>query len=198
MHKKIAHPRTAGAAVLFSIVLVTIIRFAFGNSSVSSGDVKHLIKENTRYKVSHVVDGDTFSVSLDTASSSEHSGQTATIRVLGINTPETVDPRRPVQCYGPEASAEAKRLLTGGTVSFAFSPDRELTDKYGRYLAYVYMSDGLLYNEYMIEQGFAREYTVGSAYSLQSEFRAAQAEAKKAHRGLWSACPNMQTTKSTK
>ena len=114
-----------------------------------------------------------------------------TVRVLGINTPETVDPRKPVECYGPEASVEGKSLLDGRSVELKFNPNRERMDKYGRYLLYVYRDDGLFYNEYMIQQGFAEEYTVGTPYSLQGEFRRDEAAAKAAKLGLWGKCdPN--------
>ena len=63
-----------------------------------------------------------------------------------------------------------------------------MTDKYSRYLAYVYRDDGMFYNEIMIKDGYAREYTFGSAYSFQSQFRADEKIAKKAGIGLWGAC----------
>ncbi len=132
------------------------------------------------YKVTYVVDGDTFKASVN--------GREITVRVLGINTPETVDPRKPVECYGPEASVEGKLLLAGRSVELKLNPDREHRDKYGRYLLYVYRDDGLFYNEHMIAEGFAREYTVGSAYSFQGEFRKAETAAKTAGKGLWGKC----------
>lgn len=132
------------------------------------------------YPVTSVVDGDTFKASVR--------GKEITVRVLGINTPETVDPRKPVECYGPEASAEAKRSLTDRKVELKQNPDREARDRYGRYLAYVYRDDGLFYNEYMIENGYAREYTYGTAYSLQSEFKGIEKKAQKEGKGLWGKC----------
>ena len=138
------------------------------------------IDPNIYYPVTYVVDGDTFKV--------EVNQKEITIRVLGINTPETVDPRKPVECYGPEASKQAKTLLEGQKVRLVFNPNREMIDKYGRYLAYAYRDDGLFYNEVMIKDGYAREYTFGTPYSFQSEFRADQKVAQKAKLGLWGAC----------
>lgn len=108
--------------------------------------------------------------------------------MLGINTPETVDPRKKVQCYGPEASADTKSLLKHQKVRLTFSPDREMRDKYGRYLAYVYREDGMFVNEFLLENGFAKEYTVGKPYDLQSEFRAIEAKARQDRVGLWTVC----------
>ena len=79
--------------------------------------------------VTRVVDGDTVIVSAD--------GRSEDVRVLGIDTPETVDPRKPVGCYGPQASAYTKHLLTGRPVRLKY--DRVVHDKYGRFLAYVYL-----------------------------------------------------------
>jgi micrococcal nuclease len=144
-----------------------------------SGEVS--IDETKHYPVSYVVDGDTFKADID--------GREITVRLLGINAPETVDPRKPVECFGPEASAEAKSLLNGRTVELRFNPNRERTDRYGRYLLYAYRDDGLFLNEDLIKNGFAKEYTVGTPYSFQAEFRKAEAEAKAAGKGLWKACP---------
>jgi micrococcal nuclease len=139
------------------------------------------IDPETAYPVVSVIDGDTFTADVG--------GKTITVRALGIDTPETVDPRKPVQCYGPEASVEAKHMLGGAHVRLLANPDRERRDRYGRYLLYVYRSDGLFYNRYMIENGFAREYTFGhESYQHQNEFRSAEAMARSTGRGLWKVC----------
>jgi micrococcal nuclease len=139
------------------------------------------IDQTAYYPVTHVMDGDTIAVNIN--------GTAVPIRLLGIDTPETVDPRKPVRCYGPEASAETKSLVTGKTVRLALNPNREMTDKYGRYLAYVYIDGGVFLNDYLVSNGFAREYTVGSAYSFQAQFRNDQAQAQQKDLGLWKACP---------
>jgi micrococcal nuclease len=81
-------------------------------------------------------------------------------------------------------------LLKKQNVRLNLNPDRETHDNYGRYLAYVYREDGLFVNEFLISNGFAREYTVGKAYDMQMEFRQAQAEAQRQNLGLWAACRN--------
>ncbi len=130
------------------------------------------------YQVARVVDGDTIDVDSD--------GEHARIRILGINTPETVDPRKPVQCFGPEASHEAKQLLTGKTVTLKADPTQDDRDKYGRFLRYVTMEDGADFGKFMISEGYAYEYTFHTANQHQAQYRAAQKAAKLAKRGLWS------------
>jgi micrococcal nuclease len=131
------------------------------------------------YPVIKVVDGDTIEVRKD--------GRIVKVRLIGINTPETVDPRRPVQCFGKEASAEAHRLLDGQSVSLETDPSQDTYDKYGRLLAYAFLPDGTLFNEHMIAAGVAHEYTYDKPYTYQKRFKEAQAEAQAAQRGLWSA-----------
>jgi micrococcal nuclease len=123
------------------------------------------------------VDGDTVSVSIE--------GKTETVRFIGIDTPETVDPRKAVQCFGKEASDKTKELLAGQRVMLEKDPSQGERDKYGRLLAYVYRSDGLPVNEYLVEQGYAHEYTYSAPYKYQAEFRAAEAQARLLGRGLW-------------
>ena len=105
---------------------------------------------------------------------------------IGIDTPETVDPRKSVQCFGREASNKAKELLGGKKVRIELDASQGERDKYGRLLAYLYRDDGIFYNRYMIEQGYAHEYTYNIPYKYQAEFKTAQKAAQTAHIGLWS------------
>ncbi|MDD2758147.1 MAG: thermonuclease family protein [Patescibacteria group bacterium] len=130
------------------------------------------------YSISSVVDGDTVKVNID--------GTIVTLRLIGLDTPETVDPRKTVQCFGKEASDKAKELLTGKKVRLEADASQGELDKYGRRLAYIYREDGLFYNKYMIEQGYAHEYTYNTPYKYQAEFKAAQKSAQDNLRGLWS------------
>jgi micrococcal nuclease len=122
-----------------------------------------------------VVDGDTIKVS---------TGET--LRLIGIDTPETRDPRKPVQCFGREASARAHALLDGAHVRVEHDPTQGERDRYGRTLAYVWLPDGRLYNETIIAEGYAHEYTYAVPYRYRDEFRAAERWARAAARGLWS------------
>ena len=131
----------------------------------------------TLYCVTHVVDGDTIDISME--------GKSERVRLLGINTPETVDPRRPVQCFGKDASNKAKEILSGKWVSVESDPSQDAHDKYGRKLLYVYTADGTLFNKQMISDGYAFEYTYRYPYRYQEVFKAAERDARTHERGLW-------------
>ncbi len=131
------------------------------------------------YPVTKVVDGDTIWV--------DRQGARAKLRLIGLDTPEVRDPRKPVQCFGIEASEHAKQLLTGQQVYLEHDPGQDSIDKYGRELAYVWTTSGALINLDMIAEGFGHEYTYDLPYKYQERFRAAQAEARASGRGLWSA-----------
>jgi micrococcal nuclease len=129
--------------------------------------------------VINVVDGDTVDVQLE-------DGTTERIRLIGIDTPEVLDPRTPVQCFGREASAHAHELLDGQAVGIEFDPSQGERDIYGRLLAYVWLSDGRNLGEVMIADGFAHEYTYDQPYAYVDAFRAAQDLATASQAGLWS------------
>ena len=129
------------------------------------------------YKVIKVVDGDTIEILKN--------GKRVKVRLIGIDTPELVDPRRPVQCFGREASAEAHRLLDGTTVVIETDSSQDTYDKYGRLLAYVFLSDGTFVNERMIAEGFAHEYTYYIPYKYQSDFKKSEKAAREGNKGLW-------------
>lgn len=132
------------------------------------------------YLVSRVVDGDTIEVT--------KYGVKEKVRLIGINTPETVDPRKKVECFGKEASAELKQLLTGKQVKLVTDDTQTKYDKYGRLLAYVYTTDdGLFVNKHMIAEGYAYEYTYTVPYIFQKEFKEAQKQAETEGKGLWGA-----------
>ena len=129
------------------------------------------------YRVTAVVDGDTFKVLID--------GTQQTIRLIGVDTPETVDPRKTIQCFGIEASEKAKALLTGKSVRLEADSTQGELDKYGRLLRYAFLEDGTFFSKLMISEGYAREYTYNSAYKYQADFKSAEFDAKTAKRGLW-------------
>lgn len=111
------------------------------------------------------------------------------VRLIGIDTPETVDPRTSVQCFGPEASARMKATLPPGT-RIRLVYDVERLDRYGRTLAYVYRArDGEFVNAAMVRDGYASAYTVPPNVAHADEFVALQREAREGNRGLWGACP---------
>ena len=131
------------------------------------------------YPVLDVVDGDTIRI--------ERNGRRETLRLIGLDTPETKDPRRPVQCFGREASDRAHRLLDGKRVRIAEDPSQDTRDKYGRLLVYVWTQEDLFYNLSTIREGYAHEYTYDVAYQYQRQFKAAEREAREKRRGFWAA-----------
>ncbi len=129
------------------------------------------------HPVMAVVDGDTVKVNID--------GKEEALRLIGMDTPETVDPRKPVQCFAKEASAKAKEILTGKRVKLEADPSQGERDKYDRLLRYLYLEDGTLYNQMMIEEGYAHEYTYNTPYKYQEEFKQAEARARESKKGFW-------------
>lgn len=143
-------------------------------SITPSGDLPN----KTLYRVLKVVDGDTIDVLID--------GKTERLRLIGINTPETVDPRREVECFGKEASNKAKEILDNQFVVLENDTTQSERDKYGRLLRYVFLPDGTNFILFMIEEGYAYEYTYDGSYKYQKEFKLAQEYAKNNQKGLWS------------
>lgn len=166
--------------------LATVTQNEKTNTSefASASSATKLPEQDSNFLVTSVVDGDTIKVMID--------NEKKTIRVIGINTPETVDPRRPVECFGKEASDKAKELLTGKTVTLKVDPSQQDTDKYGRLLRYVFLSDGTDFGKSMIANGYAYEYTYNIPYNNQKSYKEAQQVAQLAEKGLWSkaACNN--------
>ena len=108
------------------------------------------------------------------------------VRVIGINTPEVAGPYTTEQCFGPQASAEAKRLLTDQQVWLEDDPNQGAKDKYGRTLGFIWIDNDVDFGLRMIQGGFAREYTYDKPYPHQLQYQAAQRQAQALQRGLWS------------
>ena len=121
--------------------------------------------------VERVVDGDTIIVR-----------GVGRVRLIGVDTPETVSPGRPVEFFGREASAFTKRLLEGRSVRLEY--DRERTDRYGRTLAYVHLADGTFANAEIVRRGYGHAYT-RFPFRYRDQFRQIEREARGAGRGLW-------------
>ncbi len=136
---------------------------------------KNEVKDNGLIKVTRVIDGDTIEI---------EGGER--VRYIGIDTPETVDPRKPVQCFGVEASKKNKEMVEGKIVRL----EKDITDrdKYNRLLRYIYVGD-IFINLELVKQGFAYSYSYPPDIKYQDQIVNAQQEAKDANRGLWSACP---------
>lgn len=167
--------RALGAVLLAPVLAVAVTACGGGSSSDDTPGVA---------TVTRVVDGDTLRVDID--------GERETVRLVGINTPETVAPDRPVECYGPEASEHLKELLPDGT-EVRLERDVEARDRYGRLLAYVYKADdGLFVNEDLVADGYAQARSYPPNTTLESELQAAQQQARSTGAGQWSACSPAQ------
>jgi len=126
-----------------------------------------------------VVDGDTIRVVVD--------GREEAIRYIGVDTPETVKPGSPVECYGKAASAANRRLVEGEPVRLV--ADAEARDRYGRRLAYVYRSrDDLFVNAALVRGGYATALTIPPNVAHADEFAALARRARRNRRGLWGEC----------
>ena len=148
----------------------------------SSGSTKSAAPPtaNGNATVERVVDGDTIIVRVG--------GRRERVRFIGMDTPESVKPNTPVQCFAIAASNRTKALLPAGT-SVRLVGDVEQRDKYKRLLAYVYRArDNLFVNLSLVRDGYAQPYTFPPNVAHTNEFVAAAAEARNAGRGLWSAC----------
>jgi len=130
-------------------------------------------------KALRAVDGDTIKISVE--------GREDTVRLIGVDTPETVHPNKPVEYFGREASAFTHRMADGKIVRLEFDQASAATkhrDRYGRLLAYVFLPDGTLLNSEIIRQGYGHAYTK-YPFSRKEEFVAIEREAREARRGLW-------------
>jgi micrococcal nuclease len=129
--------------------------------------------EEQHYGVARVIDGDTLLLANDVR-----------VRLIGVDTPETVKPEHPVEPWGPEATQFTRQFVASGQVRLQF--DKERRDRYERYLAYVWVGDRLL-NEELVLAGLARvELQYNYSPAMKTRFRRAEATAQSAHRGIWS------------
>jgi len=136
---------------------------------------------STNAYVVRVVDGDTMVAILDSEPDKEYK-----VRFLGVNTPETVDPRKPVECFGKQASDYVKSQLNNTRVMLKSDPEADEIDKYGRLLRNVFLEDGTDFCAQLVRMGYAYAYT---SFPLnaerKTELRELQAEAQESGAGLW-------------
>jgi micrococcal nuclease len=160
--------------VLFAAVTVFALdRFGTGDDEPASGG-------HAAGVVTRVVDGDTVAVRID--------GADERVRYIGVDTPETVKPGTPVQCFGRTASAYNHRLVDGQPVRLRFDAERH--DRYGRLLAYVYRArDGLFVNAALVRGGYATTLTIPPNTAHATQFAALERRARERQRGLWRSCP---------
>jgi micrococcal nuclease len=166
--------RTAVPALAAVVALAALLALSAATDHARAG-------RSGEPTVRRVVDGDTIVVALP--------GGDEQVRLVGIDTPETVKPDSPVECFGPEASARTKALLPPGT-TIRLERDVEARDRYGRLLAYVYrQADGVFVNLALATEGYARHLTIAPNNAYADRFAGAAATARRDGRGLWGACP---------
>jgi len=129
------------------------------------------------FPVLRIIDGDTIVVDVD--------GVSEKIRLIGVNTPETVDPRKKVECFGKEAARFVVDTLSETSVSLEADVSQGERDRYGRLLRYAFLSDGTLLNKIIIAEGYGYEYTYRIPYRYMEEFKDAERTARKLEKGLW-------------
>jgi micrococcal nuclease len=164
--------RSAIACLVLLAALVVLALDRLAPSDPGSGKASGV--------VTRVVDGDTVHVRIG--------GDDEAVRYIGIDTPETVKPGTPVQCFGKAASAYNHRLVEGQPVRLRF--DAERRDRYGRLLAYVYRDrDGLFVNAALVRGGYATTLSIAPNTAHARQFSALERRARRGRRGLWRACP---------
>ena len=127
-----------------------------------------------------VVDGDTVDIDIK--------GNTERVRLIGVNTPETKHPTKPIECFGPEASAHLTQLLPKGT-HVRIERDIEARDRYGRMLLYLYReSDNLFINLDLVSHGYGTPMSIEPNTFHRNDFVHAAALAETTNEGLWKAC----------
>jgi micrococcal nuclease len=156
--------------VPIALLLLLGVLGSCGNSNISQPDLATIVS---------VVDGDTIVLSVQ--------NQTETVRLLGIDTPETVHPTRPIECFGPEASAFTKATLEKGSV-VKLVRDVEPRDRYQRLLVYLFLTDGTLFNQLLIDRGLARTLSIEPNTAFASQFASHESSARNRRVGLWLYC----------
>jgi micrococcal nuclease len=170
----------AAWALLFAVLVFAGTQLIDGGSGGSgSGSSKPATPRGERTaKVLRVVDGDTIIVRV-------LGGRVERVRYIGVDTPESVKPDAPVECFGPEAKSFNRKLVDGEKVRLV--PDREAEDRFGRTLAFVYVG-GLLVNAELLREGYARTIEIPPNTSRAAEFDRLQSVAMRTSKGLWKAC----------
>ena len=136
--------------------------------------------EIAQVEIMHVVDGDTVDIDIN--------GHTERVRLIGLNTPETKHPTKPIECFGPEASAYLTQLLPKGT-DVRIERDVEARDRYGRMLLYLYLgSNNLFINLDLVARGYGTPMSIEPNTFHRNDFVRAAAQAEAADVGLWKAC----------
>lgn len=158
----------------------------FPDGGLASLTLRRSGEDGELARVARVIDGDTIELA---------GGER--VRYIGVDTPESVDPRKPVQCFGVEAARRNRDLVEGKDVRL----ERDISDRdrYGRLLRYVFLpavdsskagGGDALVNEVLVREGYASVYTFPPDVKYSERFLVAEREAREAKRGLWASCPS--------
>lgn len=164
---------------LLTLVVASCGYLAQQQGWLSGADTSAEQNQPGLYSINHFVDGDTIAVNMN--------GQKETVRFIGVDTPETHKPNTPVQCYGPAAAAFTKNTIGSSKVRLESDPLSTNRDRYDRLLRYVYLPDGTLLNEKLIQGGYGFYYPY-FPFSKSKQFAADEQAAMTAHKGLWTNC----------
>jgi micrococcal nuclease len=163
----------------FLLAVVALVAFVLQRDGSSGGDKDVGPGQQLAGHVTRVVDGDTAKVRVGS--------RELTVRYIGMDTPESVKPNTPVQCYAKAASHRNEELVAGHDVRLVVGAEPK--DRYGRLLAYVYVGRAhQLVNATLLQEGFARTLTIPPNDALAAQFAELQNQAKRSGRGLWSHC----------
>lgn len=171
-----------------TIVSLLVVLIGYGLQAGWFGNVGQQAAKDQPglYSIKHFVDGDTIAVDMN--------GQTEKVRFIGVDTPETHKPNAPVQCYGPAAAAFTQRTIGRQKVRLDADPMSTNRDRYNRLLRYVYLPDGTLLNEKLIDEGYGFYYPY-FPFSKSKQFEAAGQAAQAARKGVWANCHPTPTDK---
>lgn len=166
------------ATIIFLLAAAWLNTYAHTDKSANLGASAEILPGY--YQVEEIVDGDTIIVNM--------SGKSEIIRLIGVDTPETHHPSKPVQCFGYAATDHTSELIGNFPVRLEADDLSSNRDRYDRLLRYVYLPDGTLINQKIVEDGYGFAYT-SFEFSKASEFVSSEESARSNDRGLWSACP---------
>ena len=170
-------PRAPSLGALLLLIVGVVLLLTSGESDSPAGGEKGKGGGRQAAVVTRVVDGDTVEVQLG--------GVEEDVRYIGVDTPESVAPGQPVECFGKDASEFNRNLVEGERVRLDYGAERR--DQYGRLLAYVYLGDDFV-NAELVRRGYARTLTIAPNDDFEGLFARLQQRAANAGRGLWAAC----------
>ncbi len=172
-------PRSLGAVVLTLLLVVAVSYLSNNSQKIEQGSSAIQSQNPSTYTVTKFYDGDTIAINMN--------GSIEKVRLIGVDTPETHDPRKAVQCFGQAGADFTKNLIGDQKLRLEADPINQNRDRYNRLLRYVYLPDGRLVNAEIIKQGYGFAY-LSFPFTKSDEFRQLQTEAREQNRGLWNSC----------